>query len=81
MDTQPGGGFVACLLYLDVFNACRTRERTYPMNMKGKANMPAANARVAISNMPVSTPFLVSWVLLWKHLSLLRDIKGVENCS
>jgi len=51
------------------------------MNMKGKANMPAANARVAISIMPGLHPFSGFLGFALNRLLPLNDIKGVENCS
>ena len=52
------------------------RERTYPMNMRGKAHVPAANTRIAISNIP-SSFFGFALKTTW----LGGDIKGFENCS
>ncbi len=50
---------------LTALGAWRTRERTYPMNMKGKEDKPAnANIWIVISNIPFSTFFVLLWILI-----------------
>jgi hypothetical protein len=55
-------GLSCCTSYVTLpaaLSACRTRERTYPMNMKGKANKPKHVNTVAKSNMPYFSHSLV----------------------